>query len=112
MARQQAASTGVYRYLVDRYEADRTAWVANGNQTHADDAPYPCQRILDGLRAGEPVNVPTLSLPRSARPAVRHRTGRMENVLVLSPARAIVGPDDIVRFNDEWAALFLEENGL
>ncbi|KHO18643.1 hypothetical protein [Mycolicibacterium setense] len=113
VARQQAASAGVYGHLVAYFEADRAAWVANGNQTHAESEPFPCQRILDGLRAGEPVNVPTWSLPKAARPAVRRAAGRLGNVVLLSPARAIVGPDDSIRFTDEnWAALWLEENDL
>ncbi|SUA02953.1 Uncharacterised protein [Mycolicibacterium fortuitum] len=113
VARDRAASAGVYAHLVAYFEADRAAWVANVNQTHAASEPYPCQRILDGLRAGEPVNVPTSSLPKAARPAVRHRAGRMENVVVLSPARALVGSDDSIRFTDEnWAALWLEEAGV
>ncbi|MED5813871.1 hypothetical protein VST63_16045 [Mycolicibacterium sp. 050232] len=113
VARQQAATAGVYGHLVDYFEADRAAWVANGNQTHADSEPYPCQRILDGLRAGETVNVPTYALPKAARPAVRHVAGRLGNVVLLSPSRAIVEPDDSIRFNDEnWAAHCLEEQGL
>ncbi|MEX3652411.1 hypothetical protein ABFW14_27990 [Mycolicibacterium fortuitum] len=113
IARQRAATAGVYGHLVDYFEAARAAWVANGNKTHAENEPYPCQRILDGLRAREPVNVPTWSLPKSARPAVRQVAGRLGNVVLLSPSRAIVGPDDTVRFTDEnWAALWLEENAL
>lgn len=113
VARQQAASAGVYGHLVDYFEADRAAWVANGNQTHAEGEPYPCQRILDGLRARESVNVPTWSLPKVARPTVRQVTGRMGNVVLSSPSRAVVSPDYSIRFTDKnWAALWLEENGI
>lgn len=50
--------------------------------------------------------------PKAARPAVRHVAGRLGNVVLLSPSRAIVGPDDSSRFTDENWALWLEENDL
>ncbi|QZH66925.1 hypothetical protein [Mycolicibacterium farcinogenes] len=106
VARQRAASVGLYAHLISYYETELAAWVTNVNETHAPSEPFPCQRILDGLRAGESVNVPTLSLPKSARPVV-------ENVVLLSHSRAIVGPDDTVRFTDDsWAEFWLDENGL
>lgn len=106
-------NSGAYAAVANYFEADRAVWMANRNRTHADDAPYPCQRIVDGLRAGEPVNVPTMSLPKSARPPARPSTGRLGNVVHLPPSRAIVRPDDAVTFTDnDWAAHWLEENGL
>lgn len=95
-----AAASGVYASLRELYESEAKEWVANRSRAHHDGAPFPCQRILDGLRAGRAVNVPAGVLREPARS---------------NAPRAIVGPDDTVTFDDDRGAairLWLEENDL
>ena len=96
----KAQHSGLYGFLRDYYEKDLLDWQANVGRSHWDGAPFPRQRILDGLRAGRTVNVPTWSLSDHSR------AGAPEQ-------RAVVRPDDTITFSDEnWAALWLEENDL
>ncbi|CDM76134.1 hypothetical protein MMARE11_19870 [Mycobacterium marinum E11] len=111
-------TAGVYAALVRYWEADFETWVRNASRTHADDAAYPFQRILDDLVAGRPVNVPTYSLPRDAllgaptRPWPPAQDGGCGNG-VIWPQRAIVTTDDRINYTDDDATrLWLEENGL
>lgn len=101
---------GTYAYLLQYFESDLSEWVANTTHFHGAGAPFPRQRILDGLRAGAPVNVPSWALPgRAQRSAPR----RVVAGVAVMPQRAVVTPDDRITYTDEdCARLFLEENGL
>lgn len=108
----QAQFGGVYAHLLRYYERDHDDWVANVTQSHHDHAPFPRQRILDGLRAGEPVNVPADVLPRAVRAGAPTRKGRL-GLATITPARAIVSADDSIRWSDDNVArLWLEENDI
>jgi hypothetical protein len=113
-------STGAYAHLVRYCEADSRQWADNRSQAHAADAPYPRQRILDALNAHRPVNVPTYALPGSVTAGAPSRPGppaqygsRRGTPTAILPSRAIVTPGDGITYNDDdWARLWLEENGL
>jgi hypothetical protein len=113
-------STGAYAHLIRYYEADSREWVENRSQTHTADAPYPRQRIFDDLRAGRTVNVPLSALPRSVTAGAPSRPGppaqygsRRGTPTAILPSRAIVTSGDGITYNDDdWARLWLEENGL
>jgi hypothetical protein len=117
---RRAQHSGLYGFLREHFEQDCREWQANATRSHWDDAPYPRQRILDDLRAGRTVNVPTHSLPRSALSGAPTQPGptvqygpRRGSLGVIYPERAIVRPDDTVTFtDDDGAALFIAENGL
>lgn len=99
----------------------RQQWQANASKSHRTGAPYPCQRMLDGLRAGQTVNVPSYAVPGGTTlktspsrpgPPLMHgpRAGTPSRIY---PARAIVSPGDTVAFNDDNVAeLWLEENDI
>jgi len=116
----RAQHSGVYGFLRQHYEEDLREWQANVSRSHRDGAPYPQRRILDDLRAGRTVNVPTYSLPRSALSGAPTRPGptvqygpRRGSPAVIYPERAIVRPDDVITFSDDdWARLWLEENAV
>lgn len=102
---------GVYAALRRHYEADLQAWEANAGQAHRHGAPFPRQRILDGLRAGDTANVPFHALPSAVRAGAPARRGRLGLATIL-PSRAIVSPQDRISWSDADAArLWLEENG-
>ena len=70
----------------------------------ASEHPYPLQRVLDALRAGEATDVPTWAVP----PTAAHSGDTAKNLYA-----AIVHPDDTVTFEvDDGALLWLEHNGL
>jgi len=102
VARAAAATSGVYAFLADQEQAGWRTWEANVSRTHADGAPYPRQRILDGLRAGQTVNVPGSAM----RGLGRDRSGRRPG------GRAIVSPDDTIMFAADDMQLWLDENDL
>jgi hypothetical protein len=114
------STTDVYSHLLRYFEADLLDWVANANQAHATGARFPRQRILDDLRGGRTVNVPAYALPPSAFACAPSRPGapivhgpRRGQPTRIYPGRAIVTPDDQVKFtDDDWARLFLDENNL
>ena len=107
-----AATTGIYGFLVEMYEADFDDWQANKQHAHARGAPYPRRRILEALRSGQPANVPTDWLPDWAQLGAPTRKGRL-GLATITPARAIVRPDDTIGWSDDnAAALWLEENDL
>jgi hypothetical protein len=116
----RAQHSGVYGFLCDSYEKDWGAWIANVSRSHWDGDEFPCKRILNDLRAGRTVNVPTYALPKSALAGAPTRPGppaqygpRRGRPELIYPARAIVGADDTVTFSDaDAAALWLEENGI
>lgn len=110
--RPKVHTDGLYARLAEAEEEQCREWETNVSSTHAPGAPYPRQRILDDLRARRTVNVPRVDLPRAAQNAARGRTSRMGETTTL-PARAIITPTDRVTFlDDNWAELWLEENGL
>jgi hypothetical protein len=116
----RAQYSGTYGCVRDYWEKDFARWEANVSRSHHAGAPYPPQRILDDLRAGRTVNVPTYSLPRSVlsgaptRPGPTVQYGPLRGSPgVIYPQRAIVRPDDVITFNDEnCAQLWLEENDI
>jgi hypothetical protein len=120
VARPRVDAAGVYAQLRRYFEDDLQVWVANKSHGHADGAPFPRQRILDDLRAGRTVNVPTFALPRSAMEGAPLRPGppivhgpRRGQPSVIHPERAIVTTDGRITFSDVHAMkLWLEENGL
>jgi hypothetical protein len=120
VALPKVTTAGVYAHLRHYFEDDLQTWERNGSWVHATVSPFPRQRILDDLRAGRTVNVPTYALPRSAFEGAPSRPGppvvhglRRGQLSVRHPERAIVTPDDRITFtNDDWARLFLEECGL
>ncbi|WP_197504147.1 hypothetical protein [Mycobacterium sp. E1319] len=104
-------SAGVYAALRHHFEADLRLWEANGSRTNRQGVPFPRQRILDGLRAGETVNVPFGALPSAVRFAAPTRKGRL-GLATIYPPRAIVTPLDRISWSDDDAGrLWLEENG-
>lgn len=104
-------SAGVYAALRRHYEADLQEWEANAAQAHRQGEPFPRRRILDGLRAGETVNVPFAAFPAAVRVGAPTRKGRF-GLATIYPARAVVRPDDTIVWSDvDWARLFLEEIG-
>lgn len=104
-------SAGVYAALRRYFEADLQEWEANLGQSHRQGAPFPRQRILSGLRAGETVNVPFRALPSAVRFSAPTRKGRL-GLATIYPTRAIATPQDRVSWSDDDdAQLWLEENG-
>lgn len=104
---------GLYRFLERRERASYEDWEqGQRRRIHNGCSPedYPRRRRLDAFAAGLAVNVPSgdvwgwgaahdgaPTVPRPGDPG----------------ARAIVQPDDTIAWSDDdWAALFLEENGL
>jgi hypothetical protein len=104
---------GLYQALAAQEEESlRARMGAPGLSRGRDEREYPRGRILDALRAGRTVNVPSGSLPDWARVGIPSRRGRL-GLAVIHPQRAIVGPDDTVTWSDDdWARLWLEENDL
>jgi hypothetical protein len=107
-------ASGVYRFLAEAEEVEHRRWdegqrrrLKNGYV--AED--YPRQRRFDAFAAALPVNVSTGEIwgwnaAKAGAPNVSRPPGRR-------PGRAIVRPDDTITFTDaDWAALFIEENGL
>ncbi|WP_145013441.1 hypothetical protein [Mycobacterium marseillense] len=105
-------NAGVYAHLHRYFEADLQQWQQNLASSHPSGAAFPRQRILDDLRAGRTVNVPTHALPQPARQGMPPRRGR-HGLAEIRPARAMVTPDDrITCSDDDWGRLWIEENGL
>lgn len=72
------------------------------------DYPYPLQRILDALRAGEPTDAPGWMLPDTARGMVAARnTGEATCFYV-----AVVRPDDTVTFEPDDGSKTIEYLGV
>jgi hypothetical protein len=115
VAKSEANVTGVYRFLErrerDAYEDWELAQERRVTNGYAGEC-YPRQRRLDAFAAGVPVNVDSGDIlgwnaVRDGAPVVPRPVGLRHR------ARAIVDPDDTITFADEnWAALFIEENGL
>jgi hypothetical protein len=105
---------GVYRFLERRERAEYEQW-ERGQRKRMQNGyafgGYPRQRRLEAFAAGVPVNVHCgevlgWNAVHDGAPAVARPVGRQ-------PDRAIVGPDDSILWSDEdWAQLFLEEQGL
>jgi hypothetical protein len=114
VAKSEANVAGVYRFLERReraaYEDWELAQERRGKNGYAREC-YPRQRRLDAFAAGVPVNVHSGDIlgwraVKAGAPPVLRPLGRL-------PERAIVRPDDTITWSDEnWAALFIEENGL
>lgn len=107
---------GLYQAVRERVEEDaclheeRIASWPGGSANH----PYPMWRILDALRAGEPVDVPQWAVPQWARIGQCMLRGRLTEQTVEAPwmYRAIVRPDDTVTFEADDGRLWVAENGL
>lgn len=118
IVRPKVNTDGIYHSVRQYLECDLAAWEANGAMAHRQGAPYPRQRILDDLRAARAVNVPTYSLPPSGLIGAPTRPGptvlrgpRRGCPQPTYPARAIVRPNDTITYTDDnWPALWLEEN--
>jgi hypothetical protein len=103
MARLAGTGTGqgVYAFLLEREEQQiarfgRDMVCEDGAVFH-----WPRHRI-DALRAGEPVEVKASMLPLWAREGVECRWW----------LRAVVHPDDSIRFVEDDGSRWLAENGL
>jgi hypothetical protein len=91
----------LYAWLLEREETRIARW---GRDTVCDDGAvfhYPRHRI-EALRAGRPVELKASDLPRWAR----------EGVDLQWWVRAVVHPDDSIRYVDDDGSKWLEENGL
>jgi hypothetical protein len=107
---EQAA--GLYRELALQEEQMLAEWLNPGWSHGRGEREYPRRRILGALRAGLTVNVPAGSLPARGRVGMPSRKGRL-GLAVIRPERAIVRPDDTIRWSDDDAAgLWIEKNGL
>jgi hypothetical protein len=104
---------GLYRWLERRERYNFERWQeAQRRRVHNGCSPedYPRQRRLDSCAAGVAVNVPSgdvwgWNAVHDGAPVVPRP--------VSSGGRVVVQPDDTIAWSDDdWAALFLEENGL
>jgi hypothetical protein len=111
VAQQKVVNTGgLYGVLAAQEEQEFWDWLGRGPAR--DEQDYPRRRILQALRGGRAVNVPRHSLPGWARVGMPARRGRF-GLAVFYPERAIVRPEDTITWSDDdWARLWLEENGL
>lgn len=111
--RGQAPRGGVYAAVRERVEADagnHAAWCAGWpNQP-----PYPLQRVLDALRAGEAIDVPAWFVPKQHRVNQCVFEGRRTGATgdAASFWVAIVHPDDTVTFEPGDGSLMVEYLGL
>jgi hypothetical protein len=105
-------AAGLYRELALQEEQMLAEWLNPGWSHSRDEREYPRRRILEALRAGLTVNVPAGSLPARGRVGMPSRKSR-SGLATIRPARAVVRPDDTITWSDDdWARLWLEENGL
>jgi hypothetical protein len=104
---------GVYRAVRERVEEDGRLHEERiaGWPVDPADHPYPMQRILDGLRAGEPIDVPPWAVPRWALSGQCIVRGQRTDGMWMY--RAVVRPDDdtvVLELDD--GSRWLEDNGL
>lgn len=112
VARKKTSATGVYAFLerqeqveFGRWESSQRRRVQNGYERQ----PYPRQARLEDFAAGRPVNVATGEIVGVAAA----EAGAPPIAAPGAGSRSVVGPDDsITHTNDDWARLFIEENGL
>lgn len=114
IARQQASASGLYAFLERREREEYSRWEQSQSRRAVNGAgreEYPRQVRLGRFAAGRPVNVASgeilgWSARESGAPGVAKPVGR-------AGQRAIVAPDDSIMYtDDDWARLFIEENGL
>lgn len=114
IARRQHSAAGIFAFLArqereefDRWELSQRRRAHNGYVR----AQYPRQARLDAFAEVRPVNVATGEIGGWC--AVQAGAPRVPEPVGREGLRAIVAPDDsIVYTNDDWARLFIEENGL
>jgi hypothetical protein len=107
-------TSGLYRWLEQRERASCAEWeqreqgrMANGYASRA----YPRRRRLDAFAAGAAVNVDPGEIWGWG--AVHSEGALIAQRPPGRGGRVIVGPDDTVAWSDDdWARLWLEENGL
>jgi hypothetical protein len=106
----------VYQAVRERIEEDARLHAERiaGWSVDPADHPYPMQRVLDAMRAGEATDVPSWAVPKSARAdhctARGRRTGQTVEAAVFY--KAVVRPDDSVTFEVDDGGLWFEEIGL
>jgi hypothetical protein len=107
---------GLYEAVCERVEEDAFLHEERITSWPGDSAnyPYPMRRILDALRAREPVDVPHWAVPQWAWIGQCVSRGRLTGQAVEAPwmYRAIVRPDDTVTFETDDGRAWIEENGL
>jgi hypothetical protein len=98
VASPQISSSGLYGWLLSREEeAARTGYAKDGFKVYR----HSPER-LDELRAGRPINIRASDLPKWARVGMECHWWD----------RAVVGPDDTVRFEVDDGHWALQEMGL
>jgi hypothetical protein len=98
VALPQISSSGLYGWLLSREEeAARTGFVKDGFKVYR----HSPDRLAE-LQAGRPINIRASDLPKWATVGMECHWWD----------RAVVGPDDVVRFEVDDGHSFLDEHGL
>jgi hypothetical protein len=108
-------AAGVYAWLLKREEGAARAPGSVLAGQFGGEVPWSYNYVptrLEALQAGHPVNVPFGSLPGWAKNGAPARRGAF-GLATIYPARAIVHSNDTLSWSDDdWARLWLDENGL